>query len=36
MLYAVGYDRRAAATKEEVYVQGLTNVLREMRLGRIG
>jgi nucleoside-diphosphate-sugar epimerase len=30
VLYAVGYDKRAGATKRDVYVQGLTNVLREI------
>jgi len=36
VLYAVGYDRQAAAAKREVYVQGLENVLREIasRVGR--
>jgi nucleoside-diphosphate-sugar epimerase len=37
VLYAVGYDRRGAASKEEVYVQGLANALREVasRIGRL-
>jgi nucleoside-diphosphate-sugar epimerase len=36
VLYAVGYDRHAGATKRDVYVQGLTNVLLEIapRIGR--
>jgi len=37
VLYAVGFDRRGAASKEAVYVQGLANVLRELgsRIGRL-
>jgi nucleoside-diphosphate-sugar epimerase len=37
VLYAVGYDSRASASKEVVYVQGLANVLREIgsRMGRL-
>lgn len=37
VLYAVGYDKRTGATKRDVYVQGLTNVLREVapRIGRL-
>ncbi len=36
-LYAVGYDRRAVASKRDVYVQGPTNLLRQMgpRIGRL-
>jgi nucleoside-diphosphate-sugar epimerase len=37
VLYAVGYDKRPGASKREVYVQGLTNVVREIapRVARI-
>lgn len=37
LLYAVGFDRNAGVSKEQVYVEGLRNVLREMtpRIGRI-
>ncbi|HXY37310.1 MAG TPA: SDR family oxidoreductase [Planctomycetaceae bacterium] len=30
VLYAVGYDRHAAASKRDVYVQGLANVLKKI------
>jgi len=37
VLYAVGFDKTASATKREVYVTGLENVLREIgpRVGRL-
>jgi nucleoside-diphosphate-sugar epimerase len=35
LLYAVGYDRAASASKREVYVNGLRNVLAAMA-GRVG
>jgi len=36
-LYAVGYDRRSAASKHDVYVRGVTNVLEQIgtRVGRL-